>query len=168
MLLITNLTVLYTPMFDCCSHQIILLSHKEAYMARALLAAQLYRQHLVHQSLPRIQLHAAATPAATCITMLDDALLGGKDATYSCMSSSPSCSVLYHFSPFRLPPRRVSKHSHEFPTSLSYFILLLQYQCNSSHCWLSDNVWFLYNTMLIVFLCVDFPSITTGYRLLLC
>ena len=132
MLLITNLTVLYTPMFDCCSHQIILLSHKEAYMARALLAAQLYRQHLVHQSLLRIQLHAAATTAATCITMLDDASLGGKDATYLCTRLSPLGSILCHFLlPSILPPRRVSNHSHEFPSSLSYFVPFLQFQFNS-------------------------------------
>jgi hypothetical protein len=79
-MVIMKLTLLHNLMFDYCSHQIVY--HTDIPGPCAVVAAQLYRQHFVHQSLPRIQLHAAATTAAICITMPDDASLGGKNATY--------------------------------------------------------------------------------------
>jgi len=80
-----KVALLHAPVFHYCSSNMILLSHnhtnRPAWSVR-LVAAELYRQHLVHQSLATIQLHAAATTAAACITVLDDASLGGKSATY--------------------------------------------------------------------------------------
>jgi hypothetical protein len=61
-----------------------------------------------------------------CITVLDDASVGGNDATYlwTC-SASPGSILLPILSPLRLSPRRVLKHSHESLSSLSYFLLFL-------------------------------------------
>jgi hypothetical protein len=63
---------------------------------------------------------------ATCITVLDDASVGGNDATYLWTCSASPGSILLPFPfPLRLLPRRVLKHSHESPSSLSYFLISL-------------------------------------------
>jgi hypothetical protein len=63
---------------------------------------------------------------ATCITVLDDASVGGNDATYLWTCSASPGSILLPFpSRLRLPSRRVLKHSDESLSYLSYFLLFL-------------------------------------------
>jgi hypothetical protein len=63
---------------------------------------------------------------ATYITVLDDASVGGNDATYLWACSASPGSILLPFpSLLYLSSRRVLKHSHESLSYLSYFLLFL-------------------------------------------
>jgi hypothetical protein len=63
---------------------------------------------------------------ATCITTLDDASVGGNDATYLWTCSAPPGSILLPFpSLLYLPTRRVLKHSLTSLFRLSHISLPL-------------------------------------------